>query len=221
MNNRILVPHLLFEAVLADLVPELGLDGVHEGLCHHECVPRVHWVTLLHYLLQTGLNYDVDTAKKLLQWPSFWVILREGSYYSILPSYFRWRQLDIVRQTFSVPKRKAVIAATVRQHQCQNWGTLPPPPLYGGDHCYWPGPRAPSPHSISLTGGSMGMGQLSRLTPGTAVLLRPTQRCRAKRWAASLHSARTPRGKVESVNVHSDLFANLSLIPIWDSAISS
>ena len=70
MNNLITVPHLLFEAVLADLVPELGLDGVHEWLCHHECVPRVYWATLLHYLLQTGLNFDVDTAEKLLQWLS-------------------------------------------------------------------------------------------------------------------------------------------------------
>ena len=69
--NWITVLHLLFEAVLADLVPELGLDGVHKGLCHHEGVPPLHWVPLLHYLLQTGLNYDVDTAKKLLQWPSF------------------------------------------------------------------------------------------------------------------------------------------------------
>ena len=71
MNKLITVPHLLFEAVLADLVSELGLDGVHEGLCHHEGVPRVHRVTLLHYLVQTGLNYDVDTAEKLLQWLSF------------------------------------------------------------------------------------------------------------------------------------------------------
>ena len=69
--NWITVLHLLFEAVLADLVPELGLDGVHEGLCHHEGVPRVYRATLLHYLLQTGLNYDVDTAEKLLQWLSF------------------------------------------------------------------------------------------------------------------------------------------------------
>ena len=69
--NWITVLHLLFEAVLADLVPELGLDGVHEGLCHHESVPRLYRAALLHYLLQTGLNFDVDTAEKLLQWPSF------------------------------------------------------------------------------------------------------------------------------------------------------
>ena len=69
--NWITVLHLLFEAVLADLVSELGLDGVHEWLCHHEGVPRLHRVTLLHYLLQTGLNFDVYTAEKLLQWLSF------------------------------------------------------------------------------------------------------------------------------------------------------
>ena len=73
MNNLITVPlpHLLFEAVLADLVPELGLDGVHEGLCHHECVPRLHRVTLFQYLLQTGFDFDVDTAEKLPLWLSF------------------------------------------------------------------------------------------------------------------------------------------------------
>ena len=27
--------------------------------------------TLLHYLLQTGINFDVDTAEKLLLWLSF------------------------------------------------------------------------------------------------------------------------------------------------------
>ena len=73
MNNLITVPlpHLLFEAVLADLVPELGLDGVHKWLGHHKSVPRVHWVPLLHYLLQTGFDFDVDTAEKLLLWLSF------------------------------------------------------------------------------------------------------------------------------------------------------
>ena len=73
MNNLITVPlpHLLFEAVLADLVSELGLDGVHKWLGHHEGVPRVFRATLLHYLLQTGINFDVDTAEKLLLWLSF------------------------------------------------------------------------------------------------------------------------------------------------------
>ena len=63
--------HLLFEAVLADLVFELGLDGVHEGLGHHEGVPGVHRVPLLHHLLHTGLNFDIDTTDKLLLWLSF------------------------------------------------------------------------------------------------------------------------------------------------------